>query len=362
MTKRMGALLLTLLLTVSLALTACGSKQEPKEALKTAAANASKLTSYEMSSNFTINELSYKPASGSASDPNVTQFMNMLKDAEMNITGVYQAEPMQTEMTVGIELKGDMGMTFNIPMVLTKEKMYMKVPNIPFLPIPENMVDKYIEFDLKNLAEQEGTEFNPDAFDAAKTQKLSNEITDAILGEYDQQKFFKNLNTKDANLPEGVDAKQVVQFTVNNDNVKEAVTVLVTKALPKVMDIVSKEEYRDMLQLSQADIDKAKEDLKISETDQAEMSKDLDKLKDVLTINTFNIDFAIDKNDFPVYQKLVADMLIKADEDEVKLAFTGSNTYTKINEKPEFKINIPTGDDVITMEELEEMMGNPYGY
>ena len=55
-------------------------------------------------------------------------------------------------------------------------------------------------------------------------------------------------------------------------------------------------------------------------------------------------------------------MLIKADEDEVKLAFTGSNTYTKINEKPEFKINIPTGDDVITMEELEEMMGNPYGY
>ncbi|WP_366291952.1 hypothetical protein [Paenibacillus sp. AN1007] len=35
MTKRMGALLLTLLLTVSLALTACGSKQEPKEALKT---------------------------------------------------------------------------------------------------------------------------------------------------------------------------------------------------------------------------------------------------------------------------------------------------------------------------------------
>ena len=77
----------------------------------------------KMSSNFTINELSYKPASGSASDPNVTQFMNMLKDAEMNITGVYQAEPMQTEMTVGIELKGDMGMTFNIPMVLTKEKM-----------------------------------------------------------------------------------------------------------------------------------------------------------------------------------------------------------------------------------------------
>ncbi|WP_366291949.1 hypothetical protein [Paenibacillus sp. AN1007] len=289
--------------------------------------------------------------------------MSMLKDAQLNVTGVYQSEPMQTEMTVGIELKGDMGMTFNIPMVMTKEKLYVKVPNIPFLPIPENIVNKFIEFDLKKLAEQEGTEFNPDAMDAAKTQKLSNEIMDAVLGEYDQQKFFKNLDTKDAKLPEGVDAKQVVQFSVNNDNVKEAVTVLVTKALPKVMDIVSKEEYRDMLQLSQADIDKAKEDLKITEADQAEMAKDLDKLKNVLTINTFNIDFALDKNDFPVYQKMVADMLIKPEDtkDEVKLAFTGSNTYTKINEKPAFKINIPTGDDVITMEEFEKMMNSSYG-
>lgn len=220
------------------------------------------------------------------------------------------------------------------------------------------------ELDLKELAEQEGTEWNPDAMDAAKTQKLSNEVMDAVLSEYDQAKFFKNLDTKDAQLPEGVDAKQVVQFSVNNDNVKEAVTVLVTKAMPKVLDILSKEEYREMLQMDQADIDKAKEDLKITEADQAEMAKDLDKLKDVLTINQFNIDFALDKNDFPVYQKMVADVLIKPEgtKDEVKLAFTGSNTYTKINEKAAFKINIPTGDDVITMQEFEELMNASYGY
>lgn len=364
MTKRMGALLLTLLLTVSLALTACSSKQEPKEALKTAAANASKLTSYEMKSNFTINELSYKPQDQSTQDPTVTQFMSMLKDAQLNITGVYQAEPMQTEMTLGIELKGDMGMTFNIPMVVTAEKMYVKVPSIPFLPIPETLVNKFVEIDLKQLAEQEGTEWNPSAMDAAKTQKLSNELMDAVLSEYDQNKFFKNLDTKDAQLPEGVDAKQVVQFTVNNDNVKEAVTVLVTKALPKVIDIISKDEYREVLQLTQEDIDQAKSDLKLTEEDKAEMEKDLDKLKDVLTINAFNIDFALDKQDFPVYQKMNADVLIKDPDtkDEIKLAFTASNTYTKINEKPAFQINIPSGDDVIKMDELEELMNSSYGY
>ena len=67
-------------------------------------------------------------------------------------------------------LKGDMGMTFNIPMVMTAEKLYVKVPNIPFFPIPENVVGKFLELDLKELAEQEGTEWNPDAMDAAKTQ------------------------------------------------------------------------------------------------------------------------------------------------------------------------------------------------
>ncbi|KAF4319881.1 hypothetical protein G195_006855 [Phytophthora kernoviae 00238/432] len=246
---------------------------------------------------------------------------------------------MQTEMTVGIELKGDMGMTFTIPMVMTAEKLYVKVPSIPFFPIPETVVGKFLELDLKELAEQEGTEWNPDAMDAAKTQKLSNEVMDAVLSEYDQDKFFKNLDVKDAQLPEGLDAKQVVQFSVNNDNVKEAVTVL-------------------------ADIDKAKEDLKITEVDQAEMAKDLDQLKDTLTINQFHIDFALDKKDFPVYQKMVADLLIKQPDtkDEVKLAFTGSNTYTKINEKPAFKINIPTGEDVITMDKFEELMNASYGY
>ena len=59
-----------------------------------------------------------------------------------------------------------------------------------------------------------------------------------------------------------------------------------------------------------------------------------------------------------------ADLLIKQPDtkDEVKLAFTGSNTYTKINEKPAFKINIPTGEDVITMDEFEELMNASYGY
>ncbi|WP_337035766.1 hypothetical protein [Paenibacillus illinoisensis] len=363
MTKRMGALLLTLLLTVSLALTACSSKQEPKEALKTAAANASKLTSYEMSSNFTINELSYKPADESQQDPTMTQFMSMLKDAQFNVTGVYQSEPMQTEMTVSLELKGDMGMTFTIPMVMTAEKLYVKVPSIPFFPIPETVVGKFLELDLKELAEQEGTEWNPDAMDTAKTQKLSNEVMDAVLSEYDQDKFFKNVDVKDAQLPEGVDAKQVVQFSVTNDNVSEAVKVMITKALPKAIDIVAKEEYRDMLQLNQTDIDQAKADLKSVAEDKEEMSR-IDRINEVLTINKFNIDFALDKQDFPVYQKIAADLLIKPvdTKDEVKLAFTGSNTYTKINEKAAFKINIPTGENVITMQEFEELMNSSYGY
>ena len=138
---------------------------------------------------------------------------------------------------------------------------------------------------------------------------------------------------------------------------------MITKALPKAIDIVAKEEYRDMLQLNQADIDQAKADLKSVAEDKEEMSR-IDRINEVLTINNFNIDFALDKQDFPVYQKIAADLLIKPvdTKDEVKLAFTGSNTYTKINEKAAFKINIPTGENVITMQEFEELMNSSYGY
>ncbi|GAB6992629.1 hypothetical protein [Paenibacillus pini] len=353
MNKKFAVLILTLMMVMSVVLAGCGSKQEPKEAMKSAATNAMKMTSYEMKSKVVINDLKVT-TKDTANDPSMDQVINMVKNADITVDGVYQQEPMQSELTMGINLKGDMSMSFNIPMVMTKEKLYVKVPSIPMLPLPESVVGKYLVLDLKELAEQQGTNVN--SLDTAKTQKLSNEVMNTLFNEYDGTKYFKDIDTKDAHLPEGVDAKQVVQFFVTNDNVKEAADIFINKALPKILDIISKDEYKDVVGLSKEEIDNAKNEL--NSTSKNDLNKGLNDLKNYVKINQFNVNTAINKKGFPTYQ----DMIMNAEfndpdtKDNVLLSMQGSNIYSKINEKQTFKIGIPKDTEVVTMEEFQKQM------
>ncbi|KGE19903.1 hypothetical protein [Paenibacillus wynnii] len=357
MFKKWGISAAALLLTAAVILPACSSKQEPKEALKAAATKATTMTSYEMKSKFVMNNLTIDEGASEA-DGMTTQILSMMKNAEITVDGVYQAKPMQTEATMVLNLKGDMAMSFTVPMVITPEKVFIKIPSIPLVPLPETLVGKFLELDLKALAEQEGTEFNPATLDTQKAQKLSNEVLDTLMAEYDEAKYFKNIDVKDAKLPEGVDAKQVIQFQVTNDNIKEAITILINNALPKIIDIVGKEEYKEMLQIDAADLAEAKTELQSGDT-RAELDKGLADLGKYLTINQFHFNTAINKDDFPVYQDIVMDIKVSDPEQgtNVGISMTGSNQYSKINEKPVFKIGIPKGDDVVSMEELQEQFG-----
>lgn len=360
MNKKWGLSAAALLLTAAVILPGCANKEQaPKEALKSAAVKATTLKSYEMKSKVVINNLTIDAPANGESDATTAQVLSMLKNAEVTIDGVYQADPMQTEMTLVLNLKGDMTMSFNIPMVMTAEKMYIKVPSIPFLPLPETVVGKFVELDLKKLAEQQGTEFNPASMDTQKMQKLSNEVLDTLLGEYDDQKYFSDIKPKDAALPEGVEAEQVVQFKITNDNVKEALTIFVNNALPKIIDIVGKPEYKEMLNIKDTDLAKVKEELQSSDS-RAEFDKSLADLGTYLTINQFHMNTAINKDDFPVYQDLLMDIKVNDPDkgENLSLSLNASNQYSKINEKQTFTIGIPQGENVITMDQLEQEFGS----
>lgn len=360
MFKKWGLSAAALLLSAAVILPGCASKQEPpKEALKSAAAKAVTLNSYELKSKMVINNLTIDAPAEDPSSAMATQVLSMLKNAELSVDTIYQADPMQTEISLVLNLKGDMAMSFTVPMVATKEKMYIKVPSIPFFPIPENLVGKFVELDYKELAEKSGQEVNfPAAFDTEKSRKLQSEVLDTVLAEYDEAKYFKDIKPKDAALPEGVEAKQVVQFELNNDNVKDAITIFVNNALPKLLDIVSKDEYKDLLQVDSADLAKAKEEL-LNGKDKAEMEKDLAELNKYLTINQFHFNTAIDKENFPVYQDVLMDLKFNNPDDKtnVGLSITGSSQYSKINEKAEFKIGIPKQEEVVTLDELQKQFG-----
>lgn len=350
MRKIMG-LTLTLLLSVVLVLSGCSSKKDPKEALQGAATNALKMDSYVLKNEIKIKDLSVDMAENSEQ---VGSVVNMLKDAEININQIYQKEPMQTEATLEVKLKGDVATTITIPFVLTKEKMFVKIPKVPFFPIPESIVGKFLVLDFKELAEQSGGQANLETLDIAKSQKFGSEVMNAVFAEYDSAKYFKDVDAKEAGVPDGVSSKQVVQFNITNDNVKDAVTIFVNKALPKILDIMNKDEYREMFQVTKEDIDKAKKD--IQSGSQAELSKAIDDMKNHLKINQFTVNTAIDKKDFPAYQNVNANVEVNDPETKqsVKLAIEAKSTYSNINEKQKFVIGIPT--DTITMEQLQQEM------
>ncbi|MFC3750648.1 hypothetical protein [Paenibacillus sp. GCM10012306] len=359
MFKKWGLSAAALLVATAVILPGCASKQEPpKEALKNAAAKAVTLSSYELNTKFVVNDLTIDAPTDDPSSAMATQVLSMLKNAEISVDSVYQADPMQTEATLVLNLKGDMAMSFTIPIVATKEKVYIKVPSIPFFPIPENIVGKFVELDLKELAEKSGQEFNAATLDTEKARKLQSEVLDAVLAQYDESKYFKDIKPKDAGLPEGVDAKQVIQFGLNNDNIKEAITIFINNALPKLFDVISKDEYKDLLQVDPADLAKAKEEI-LAGKNKAEIDKDLADLEKYLTINQFQFNTAINKDDFPVYQNLLMDFKVNIPEDNtnIGLSVTGSNQYSKINEKADFKIGIPQGDAVVTLDELQKQFG-----
>lgn len=354
MFKKYALATLVLMMSLVLVLSGCNTKKEPKEALSSAAMNALKMESYVVDNQIKILDLAIESTDAAAAEE-MGAAITMLKNAEINVKQIYQNDPMQTEAQLEIKLTGDVATTITIPFVVTQEKVYVKIPSIPFFPLPESIVGKFLELDMKELAEEAGEEFNADMFNAEKTQKLAGEISSAVFAEYDSKKFFKNIEPKDAALPEGYSAKQVVQFYVTNDTVNEAITILVNKALPKVLDILAKEEYRSMLQLTPEDIEEAKKELK--EGSEAELGTTLDELKKYLSINKFTVNTAIDKKNYPSYQDINADLVINNPDtnDKVKLAFQVTSKFSKINEKAEFEIGIPT--DTITMDQLEEEMG-----
>lgn len=357
MSKKVLTSCLLVVLFVVLVLSGCSSKKAPKEALSSAAVKALEMNSYMLENQIKI--LDFSVEAGEAESPQMGAVLSILKNAEINIKQVYQKDPMQTEATLEVKLTGDMTTTITIPLVMTPEKLFVKIPSIPFLPMPESVIGKFLTLDMKELAEQSGGEFNPDLFNSDKNQKLSMELMGALFAEYDSEAYFQNVDPQEASLPEDFKAKQVVRFAITNENVKEAVTILINQALPKMLDILAKEEYRSMHQLTPEEIEQTKKELQ--EGNQDELGKALDEMKNHLQINRFTVDTAIDKNNYPAYYNVQADVAVNDPEtqENIKVAVQVTSRFTQINEKPVFEIGIPT--DTLTLEQLQEEMGQ-FGY
>lgn len=344
--------LLVGMLSIMLVLSGCGSKKDPKEALQLAMENAAKLNSYEFKTSFKINDLSVTSPE-ITQNPELGMVYNLLKNAEVSVKGAYQKDPMQLEMNVDLAIKGDASFTFSIPVVMTTEKMWVKIPNIPMLPLPENLVGKFVELDLKKLAEQAGDQAVTGAMDTAKAQELGQEIMKIVFEKFDGKTFFQEVDKKAVTVPAGIEAKQVIKLAVTNENMEQGITTFVKDVLPPVLDLLASDKYKDLVNITSADVAEAKKSL----SDEAEMKKSLEELKKVLKLNDFSVTTVLNKDNYPAYQEANLKAEIAAEDGQnMKFDMKLTSETTNINGKPNFTITTPPAD-AIPMEQLQQMLG-----
>jgi hypothetical protein len=277
---------------------------------------------------------------------------------EFSWSGAYQADPMHLEMDLSLMLKGDMAITLNIPMVMTQDKIWMKIPNIPVIPLPEDIAGKkFLEIDMKQLAEESGQPV-PE-FDPAKSQKFANDVMTIIFDNIDADQYLSSVKASEAGLPEDAGVKQVVQFKVAKDQVGPFVKTAAEKILPALLDLFANNpEYRDMMGLTQEDIEEARKGLETANSE--DLNAGLDKFNQAVKSLDIVMNMGIDANDYMVYNDLRGNAEFDADGGTVKLGIKLVSQSKDINKEVTFQH--PNGPaDVITMEEFEKRMGAAFG-
>ncbi|SFB60204.1 hypothetical protein SAMN05216312_11698 [Cohnella sp. OV330] len=344
--KRVLAAVAALLVLILLA--GCTGSKSAEETLQDALKKSSQIDSYSMKGSLQISDLKLPE---SADDGGYTSMASsFLSNAELSWTGGYRKDPMLAEINLQVAIKGDLAMTVTVPILMNKEKLWVKVPNIPMLGLPAEIVGKYIEVDLKKLAEQQGEDLQ--SLDIGTTQKLVNDVSAIVFKHIDEDTYLKDVSAKDAGITaDGVD--KVVQTHVTKDQVEPLIQTVVNDIAPEVIDLLSKnEEYRKLLKIEQSDLDEAKKSL--AESKDNDISKDLEEFKK--SVQTLDIlsNIGIDGKGYASYT-------------DAKIAFAGSEegqsasgTIKVVQELTDINGDVklsgePKAEDVLTEDQLSQL-------
>ncbi|GLX71380.1 hypothetical protein [Paenibacillus glycanilyticus] len=340
------------LLAVLLVIAGCSSSDTPpKQALQDAMKNMEDLDSYSANMSLGIDNVEL-PAGSAQNELNMaTVITGMLKGAKLDIKMVYAKEPQRTDMELNLHLSGT---TITIPMIMTDEKLYMKLPALPMLQLPESAKDKFIELDLKTLAEQQGAAAS--TLDVAASRQFANDLGQVILKHFDEKTYFKSVKAKDAGVPEDVKAEQIVQFKVDDSNYEQSVQMVVNEMVPELLTVISSNEsYLQAIQKSKEDVEKLKTDWEASK--QAK----IDYMNQNVKVSELSMIGAINKDKLLTYQagKVNVEVTDKATSGVFKLNVHFDMKYSDINGDSKFLYEIPA--DPVKFEDLTKQMQLPLG-
>lgn len=347
--KWMRSTVILAVIAVLLVVAGCSSSDKPaKDALVDSLKNMSKMNAYAFNGTINVNDVTI-PADESDALGAASMITSMLKGAKMSFDGQYDKDAKRTDMTIKLEYSSaGTSTTLEIPLIMTDEKMYVKIPSLPVL--PESITSKYIEFDLKKLVEEQGASA-PSALDRDKLMKLSSDMMLAIVEPFDSKDYFSEPKAADVEgLPQDVKYDDLIQFQLTNETFPAAVEIIANKVVPAIIDLLSSdEEYLTLLSLKKEDLDKAKQQL----TDNG--AQVIEEIKKAVKVNNFNLTTGL-KDGYMMYQGVNADVVVtQENSDEIKLNMSVQSQYSDINKKQTFKQEIPT--DTTKLEELAQSFG-----
>lgn len=346
--------LISLLLATALVISGCTAKtKSPQEALQASLVKSGEIKTQSFSGSVKIEELKIPETD----EMGTVQMLSMLKDSELSWTGAYRADPMHMEMTLTLALKGDMSFNLNMPIIMNKDKVWVKIPSIPVLPLPESITGKFLELDLKQLAEESGQAV-PD-FDPIKNQKFASEVIAIIFNNVDEETYLTDVKVKEAGLPEGVDAKQVIRFQMSKEQVEPLINTLVEKIVPEIINLLSSNaEYRDLAGVTQDELDEVKKGL--AETNKEEIAEGMAEFNKAVKSLNVTSNIAIDAKEYLVYSDFLFRIELDVEGETGTVALKGVSETKNIN--ADVKLEYADGPtDVITTEQLEEQLGGLFG-
>lgn len=300
-------------------------------------------------------KLKLDPPQSAMDDPNAAMAFSMLNNLELTFRGTSQKDPMMAELFLTAAITGDAAMSITVSTLITEEKMWVKIPNTPFFPLPAELTDKYLELDFHELSEFAGEEIAfVDPEQQARYESLGKEMIEMFFDAFEEETFFTNVKQEDANLPSDVDAKQVIQLELTNDNLRTFIETVV-KVLPALMEKAAEIEE---LGITQEEIDMMKADLEAGEE---ELQSSLDEFEELFSINELKMVAAIDSNGYVSYTGFTFDVDITDEGETGSIGFHVESKQSEINKNPKFEISEPDASDVVSLDELMSMfMMSPF--
>lgn len=341
-------LLSVLLVTLLIFMVGCSSVT-PKKVLQDAVLKSSKVDSYAF--DFSVN-FGMEPVSGEAVE--AMQMLSFLEDIEISASGVHDEKQEKTEMVISVSLKGDMEFSLNIPVLLDGDELFIKLPNTPFFPLPEELQDKFIILSKSDLEEQGLTDSTEDL---EQYKSFVTDLLKILLEDFGDTDFLALL--KDEAVPASIkEAKNVVQIKVTNETLESFLTILYESTIPKVFELIEKPENLELLDLNSEEVAEIK-----SEFEQVSLEDDLAEIRDAFDLEEVSFTLGVNKEGY-ISNQIVNFAGVAKDEESgsIRLFLTVDGGTHNINKGQNFELNRPTEEQVVTLQEfMDGIFGGFFG-